>query len=215
MDFVATDWSQYSTLEKSNRTCLFVDNSYVIHDLVPVSELKLWNWTLLCDNTLIHYKTLDCPPITFIPTVLPDTIILQKLKKIYAFLSTNNQKKEQHKIIELTDLKRNTVAQSLDKILYVKGYGDYSNVFHLIGEYGMQEVDTYGVSHNLKYLEEQLSPSAFFRIHKSYLINMNHLHSDQNFHSNTVKMVDSSQISIARRRKKDFLSTIEMKNRHL
>ena len=54
---------------------------------------------------------------------------------------------------------------SLDSIEYIKGYGDYMKV--------MCNDRSYTVHITMKNLQSTLPQSDFFRIHKSYIINMN------------------------------------------
>ena len=56
----------------------------------------------------------------------------------------------------------------------------------------------------LKEIENCLSCDGFFRTHKSYLINLNHIIHYQNNHETPITLVNNVKIKLAKRRKKDF-----------
>lgn len=59
----------------------------------------------------------------------------------------------------------------------------------------------------LNYFEKNLPKSVFYRIHRSYIINLNHLISFDNKKSE-VMMVDKTKLSVAARRKSAFKKLI-------
>lgn len=63
-------------------------------------------------------------------------------------------------------------------------------------------------SKNLKEFEELLSPSVFFRCHKSYIINLNFIKKFSRSES-VVQMANDIQIDIAVRKKEEFLKLFE------
>jgi len=64
------------------------------------------------------------------------------------------------------------------------------------------------VSKPLKELESQLQPANFFRVHSTHLINTDYIKKYSKEDGGTIIMTDGSIISIARRRKQEFLETI-------
>lgn len=61
------------------------------------------------------------------------------------------------------------------------------------------------VSRNLKDVEQMLDEFDFFRVHNSYLINLNHIKEYFKGEGGQVKMVDGSIVDVSRRRKDSFL----------
>lgn len=55
----------------------------------------------------------------------------------------------------------------VEDILYLQASGDYVTVFTFDGQYVKEQT--------MKYFETHLSPAGFIRIHRSYLINANHI----------------------------------------
>ena len=84
-------------------------------------------------------------------------------------------------------------------ILYLKGSGNYCYFHTLAGV-------TF-VSHNLSYYEGQLPEERFYRIHQSYLINLNGI--DSLLAGNTlVKMQDGATLPVAKRKRRPFLQLL-------
>jgi DNA-binding LytR/AlgR family response regulator len=69
--------------------------------------------------------------------------------------------KNQHELIGL----------STDDVLYIEAFDNYAYVF--------SSQSKYLLSHTLKSVEQKLTASGFFRIHKSYVINIKHISSIQ------------------------------------
>lgn len=63
---------------------------------------------------------------------------------------------------------------------------------------------THLISKHLKYFEARLSSSRFFRIHKSYLLNLEHIRTMVRTEGGHVIMSDDKLIPIGRSRKKEF-----------
>ena len=88
------------------------------------------------------------------------------------------------------------------QILYCQAESNYTNVKLENGEKIL-------VSKTLKDIDESLSGQAFFRIHHSYLININQMKRYLRGDGGYVIMNDDQQISISRSRKDEFFSRFE------
>ena len=93
---------------------------------------------------------------------------------------------------------------SIAEIVWAEGIDNYTQ-FHLINERKI------GVARTLKYFEKAFFNSGFFRIHKSYLINMNHARKYIHNGIHSVVMSDHSKIPLARRKQHTFLSRFQHK----
>lgn len=80
-----------------------------------------------------------------------------------------------------------------------------SNYTHII----MANGDKYFLSRPLKEFEDSLSGSHFFRIHNSYLVNVNQIKKFVRGDGGYVIMNDGTQITIARARREEFFSLFE------
>lgn len=61
------------------------------------------------------------------------------------------------------------------------------------------------VSRNLKFFEGVLSSKRFFRIHKSYILNLEYIKSYQKSDGGAVELTDSTILHLGRSKKKDFI----------
>ncbi|NMH27840.1 LytR/AlgR family response regulator transcription factor [Flavobacterium silvaticum] len=93
----------------------------------------------------------------------------------------------------------------IEDILYIHGENNYST-FHLADQ---QKIV---VSKTLKEYESTLPEQDFFRIHKSFLININHLHKINKGIELQAVMKDGKHIEVSTRRKTDFIKKMERFN---
>jgi two-component system LytT family response regulator len=63
-------------------------------------------------------------------------------------------------------------------------------------------------SKSLGEFESQLSAGKFFRIHHSFLINLNHIKEFQRFDGSYAIMDNSAKLEVSQRKRKDFLDAI-------
>ena len=94
---------------------------------------------------------------------------------------------------------------NLANIIYCKGEGNYSNIYLLNSDKPILSSKT------LKYYEELLPKSIFFRAHKSTLLNLNLVKSYLKIEGNTAIMVNGDQIEVSERNKKRFTDRLTRK----
>ncbi|MDX1406572.1 MAG: LytTR family DNA-binding domain-containing protein [Saprospiraceae bacterium] len=90
---------------------------------------------------------------------------------------------------------------SVADILYCEADGNYTTIHTDQGE-------TYVISRTLSEFEEMLSNSMFFRTHKSYLINLNHIKQYIKGSGGQIIMKDGTSIQVARARKELLMDRI-------
>ena len=90
---------------------------------------------------------------------------------------------------------------NLDDILYFKSDGNYTTVFLKNGKNIL-------VSRQIGKFDDALSDESFFRIHSSYLINLNYINKYIRSDGGYVLMENGETITVARNRKDDFLNLI-------
>jgi two-component system LytT family response regulator len=93
----------------------------------------------------------------------------------------------------------------LKDIVRCTSEGNYTNFFFTNGKKLL-------IAKTLKETEELLSPYQFERIHKSHIINLDHLVSYLNKDNGYVIMSDHSEITVSQRKKSNFLSTLNAFN---
>lgn len=89
----------------------------------------------------------------------------------------------------------NYLNLQINAILYIKAEGDYTSVH--------KENDRIVVAYSIKYWENKLGNKRFFRIHKSYLINTNHI---EKISGNVVILTNGNEVPIGRKYKDEFFS---------
>lgn len=89
--------------------------------------------------------------------------------------------------------------QDTADILYIKAEGNYCFI-HLKSEKKIL------VSKNIQHYEESLSPELFYRLHKSFIVNMQHVSKYLKGRGGQVVMSDGTLIPVASRRKETFLT---------
>ncbi len=86
---------------------------------------------------------------------------------------------------------------SISDIIFIEADGSYCNV-HMVEQKPLM------LSKNLKEYEDLLQAQGFFRVHYSYLVNMNHIKQYSQKDGGTLIMTDMQNIPISRRRKALF-----------
>lgn len=88
-----------------------------------------------------------------------------------------------------------------DDILYLEANDSYTTI-HL--KDGKRSVS----SKHIRVFENNLDPKAFFRVHKSYIINLAHLASFNRTEGNMAVLDNGAMVPVSRRRLADFLGLI-------
>ncbi|MCZ2130972.1 MAG: LytTR family DNA-binding domain-containing protein [Bacteroidia bacterium] len=86
-------------------------------------------------------------------------------------------------------------------IIYCKGDGAYTYFY-------MKDSDRITVSKNLKEFEELLRGMGFYRVHKSYLINLNQMKKYVRGDGGHVIMSNGDSVDVSKRKKEGFLSNL-------
>ncbi len=89
----------------------------------------------------------------------------------------------------------------IDDIIYFKSDGNYTTVF-------LKNEKNILVSRQIGKFEEMLMTESFFRIHSSYLINLNYVSKYIRSDGGYVVMENGESISVARNRKEEFLNVL-------
>jgi two-component system, LytTR family, response regulator len=96
------------------------------------------------------------------------------------------------------------VFVSVDGILYCEASGNYTNIY-------MGDGRKFVVSRTLKEYEEMLEDLDFFRIHNSYLINLNLIKKYIRGEGGQVIMTNDQALDVSKAKKKSFLDKIKIR----
>ena len=97
--------------------------------------------------------------------------------------------------------KNGTTIINVSDIIYIEAENTYS-IFHLSNQPKIT------ISKTLKSVEEQLTGNNFFRIHQSYLVNLNHLLSLKSKDGDFVLLTNNHKVEVSRRRKPELLQIL-------
>ena len=152
---------------------------------------------------------LDCSEIEIIFTTSHDKYAINAIKNNAAdYLLKPIKEKELKKAIEKV-AKRLHEKETLKQASKLQGYLDKikSNytLFYLIGNKKVL------VAKTLKNFEEKLMSYNFMRVHQSHLINLAHM-KEIDHGDNFVLMTDGSKVEISKRKKKEFMDSLEKNN---
>ena len=103
--------------------------------------------------------------------------------------------------------KERMVIMRHDQIRYVVGDGNYATFYD-------DEGGSIMVSHNLSYYQRMINSSRFYRIHQSYLVNLDYVRgiSQRGKQGNySVDMPGGVSLPLARSKKRDFISILAVK----
>ncbi len=88
-------------------------------------------------------------------------------------------------------------------IMYLQADSNYT-ILHLSG------LNKIVATRTLSDFEKLLDPLVFFRIHKSTIINLNHLQAYSSYEGNFAELHDGTQLSISRRNLNDFREAVRL-----
>lgn len=91
--------------------------------------------------------------------------------------------------------------EKVSNILYCEGFDNYAKIITLQGK----EIV---ITKTLKYLEETLPNNVFIRIHKSTLVNLNHVASYSRVDGYSVIMANGKQLDVSFRKNENLINTI-------
>lgn len=91
--------------------------------------------------------------------------------------------------------------EKIGHIIYCEADENYTKIFTIQGNLIL-------VSRTLKVVEEMLPETYFFRIHKSYLVNMNYIKSYNRTDGHKIRLENGVELEIATRRKEEFVKAL-------
>lgn len=133
--------------------------------------------------------------------IVPDDLIrsVDKAERNFREPELKTQKETEGKIVLATSDSIYLVNPS--EIVHCQSFGSYTDIHLFSGK-------KITVSKNLKVYDEQLTPSGFFRIHRSHLINLSFFHKFDYKGGGFVTMMDGSRLPVASRKKDQLLTWI-------
>lgn len=135
--------------------------------------------------------------------VLDKFLLKQSAFNIEKYVAFKNQLENKHHKISLRMNNGDFIIVDIDDILYCEAEGSYTN-FHTTDN------RIYITSCNLKKVEGLLMQSAFFRIHRSTLLNLKHIVQYNN--SGELLLSNKKKLLVSSRNKTNFLRVLKLMN---
>ena len=139
------------------------------------------------------------------------TALTEAVNKVRILRERGNTPKQISFLIQqIKDLESNNVRKvalptfdglefiDLDDILYCQSDGAYSNVFFTDGS-------KLYISKTLRYLEDALCNFHFFRVHNSYIVNLNHVKKYTKTDGGLLVLSNGEQVRVSRSKKDELL----------
>lgn len=171
------------------------------------------------ENGFSLIETIDCFEIPVIFTTAFDTYALQAIKNsaldyllkpintedlVIAINKLYSKEQDIHPTTSFNKVPLPTlqglVFNCPNEIVRCEADGAYTHIYLL--------ENSLVVSQNIGVLENMLAPYGFFRIHKSNLINLNHIKQYIKGRGGSVIMADNMQLEVSRRKREDFLLAV-------
>lgn len=204
-----------SALSSMSIDVLFLDiqlGDTTIFEIIKHEDVHAYDVVLTTAYSDYAMKAYDLSPLDYI--LKP--ITKEQLQKVEQKLSLKSQYKDNSnsknlsgilnqlsKPDKLTISDRNGIHLLLLKdIMYCIGEGSYTSFY-------MNDGGKYVVSKNLKVFEDKLTDINYFRVHKSCLINFNHIKTVSKSDGGAVIMSDEKVILLSKRKKQQLLERID------
>lgn len=147
--------------------------------VLPIAE-----YTLLPDNQLSEYN---------LPTLYPTVLMNMRINTPGVSRSVSWKKQ----VLNLAVYDRAYQGIAVSDVMMIHGEGNYATFYINSGK-------RLTVAKTLKQYEALLDERIFFRVHKSYLINLHYLKEYKTAKEETAVLKNGLRIGVARRRRKEF-----------
>lgn len=184
--------------------CLFIveHSSYkaVIRKNV---ELLKGKWIYLTNEKLIPYEVISDEPFAIIAYDDITTKLEMAVRRFFSSYSESLAINSKH-TIELPLLNGLVTPIEVQDVIYVKSQGNFSEVLHR-SSLKSDKLAKKVVNCSLKTMEQLLSTPSMFRIHKSYIVNLEWVLPFENYPKASVQIKNSNiNLPLAKRRKLEF-----------
>ncbi|MEO1254066.1 MAG: LytTR family DNA-binding domain-containing protein [Bacteroidota bacterium] len=189
---------------------LGANKSFELFDKIDISDVPVIFTTAHKDYAVNAFRL---SAIDFLLKPVDPDLLIEAVEKVKSALNARDQKEQfdallynlktdtsQKKKIIINTAEANYVFQ-LKELLYCESKGNYTQFFH---EDGRQVL----VSKTLSSYDKQLAPYQFFRTHKSFLVNMQHVDRYDKREGGKVVLTNGNELPLADRRKEDFLEAL-------
>jgi len=204
-----------AALSSTSIDVLFLDiqlGDTTIFEILKHEDVHSYNVVLTTAYSDYAMKAYDLSPLDYILKPITKEQLIKVEQKLLLKTDQNkntagedlsNLLNQLSKPEKITISDRNGIHLLLVKdIMYCIGEGSYTNFY-------MENGEKFLVSKNLKVFEDKLTDKNYFRIHKSCLINFDHIKTISKSDSGSVIMSDEKVILLSKRKKQQLLDRID------
>lgn len=168
-------------------------------DILNIYDLKSVFFVFTTAHSKHAIKAIDFKPEAYLLKPITRKKLIPVLEKIYTFKKKSLERVPQ-KLSVSTANEIEFIAY--DDIIYAKANSNYTYIIR------KSESDKL-VSKTLKFIEEELPSSIFFRIHKSYLVNKNEVKKYKKSDGGFVEMSNGEELPVSSDKKEELLLMIK------
>lgn len=184
------------------------ENGFKILENLPI---ELFELIVVADSDKYTLQSFRFSPIEYLLNPISTDRLISAVKEAEKRISKKKKVKRDRKILE--ELISNTIIKqlriptgkglefiSIQKIIRLEGLQRYTRIF-------IEGAKSIVSSKNLGEFRDQLKSYGFLSIHRSHIINLQHIRRYNN--EGTVTMIDDTHIPVSRRKKHEFLEELE------
>lgn len=220
LEIVGEAWDQksiYDIINNVNADILFLDiqiGTRTIFDILSDEDVLNYHVVMVTAYSEFALKSYELHAIDYLLKPINYLDLRKVIKKISA--SKGDQSSQNSTLQKVKDIIEEKSPESklsladnkgihiisVNNILYCESSGNYTTLYFKNGENQM-------FTKNLKYFEGKLTNFNFFRVYKSYLINLKFVKSITNDDGGMVKLSNDKEIPVSRLKKRELLEKIE------
>lgn len=202
-------------IRKKQPDILFLDidmpyiNGFELLEMVPDVDFEVIFTTAHDEYAL---KAFRISAIDYLLKPIDTDELKQAVEKVRIFREKGHASRQIHFLIQqIRDLENNNVQQialptfdgleiiPMENIIYCASDGAYSHVY-------FSDDSELFISKTLKYLEDALGSFHFFRVHRSYIVNLNKIKKYVKTDGGLVIMSNGKELPVSRSRKDELLN---------
>lgn len=180
-----------------------------------IKELKTINFDIIFTTAHSEYaiNAIKVSALDYILKPINYIDLLDAIKKFEKKKNVSDEKDKLQVLIENMDTGNSEYKKiafpteygleliKINSILYCEASSNYCIIHCLNGK-------KITLSKTLKYVEELLPPEVFFRIHKSYLVNLNFVNKYFKGNDSKVELTNKTTLSVSMRKKEEFVEAL-------
>jgi len=200
IEFKLVQLCDLTGLQRTDKCFLLVDYRMLVKINLDIQFLDGCRWVLITEEEKIHVEVLKFPPFFTLQLNQTNSGLINDFKKILQLSNEANSLTKLSNQISIYDLNNRKLTINPDQVMYAQADGDYS-ILYFEKENNVSAQEKVLVAKSLKQLEQELLNFGFFRIHRSYLANIN-MAKELKINGSLLRFKDGLDLPIARRRKK-------------